>query len=81
MSGDISIHLGEQAHCRVVARVTAGEINVRAPLLEMQQGRRVVQGVYGSPAASLEASTVSGEVTIEGSQTGVSAETTPAGTV
>jgi DUF4097 and DUF4098 domain-containing protein YvlB len=81
MSGDISIHLGEQAHCRVAARVTAGEINVRAPLLEMQQGRRVVQGVYGSPAASLEASTVSGEVTIEGSQAGVSAETTPAGTV
>jgi hypothetical protein len=78
MSGDITIRLGDEAHCRVAARVTAGTINVHAPMRDMQPGRRSVQGIYGSPAATLEASTVSGDVTIEGSHAGAQAETTPA---
>ncbi len=64
MSGDVAVRLGERAHCRITARVTSGEIKVSAPIADVQQNRRWLQGVIGSPDAALELSTVSGDVSI-----------------
>ncbi len=64
MSGDITVRLGAGARCRITARVTSGEIKADAPLGDSQQSPRSLQGVLGGPDATLNLSTVSGDISI-----------------
>ncbi len=64
MSGDVAVRLGEGARCRITARVTSGDIRADAPLVNVQQSRQSLQGVVGSPDATLDLSTVSGDISI-----------------
>ncbi|MGQ0568592.1 MAG: DUF4097 family beta strand repeat-containing protein, partial [Armatimonadota bacterium] len=65
MSGDVSIRLGEDTRCRLSARVTAGDIQINGSVQETQRSRRSLEGVIGGADASLELSTVSGDVVID----------------
>jgi hypothetical protein len=75
MSGDLTVRLGPEARCRLSARVTAGEIEIRAALTERQESRRSLQGVYGSADAVLELATVTGSVTVDAAAADVTTET------
>jgi hypothetical protein len=66
ISGDISVRLGPHARCRLSVRVVAGEIQAPATLADRQENRRTLRGVYGGADAQLDLSTVSGDVTVEG---------------
>ncbi|MGQ0569058.1 MAG: DUF4097 family beta strand repeat-containing protein, partial [Armatimonadota bacterium] len=65
MSGDVSIRLGEDTRCRLSARVTTGDIQINGSVQETQRSRRSLEGVIGAADASLELSTVSGDVVID----------------
>lgn len=68
ISGDVTVRLGESARCRIKARTASGEIRADAHLTDLHQGRRSMEGVAGAPDASLDLSTVSGDVVIEASR-------------
>ena len=73
MSGDLSARLGDQARCRLSARVTSGEIQTNLGLADLRRNRRSLEGVLGSADSSLEMSTVSGDVSVEGPKSGAGA--------
>jgi hypothetical protein len=65
ISGDVTVRLDRSARCRIRARTASGEIRADAHLAEVHRGRRSLEGVAGGPDASLDLSTVSGDVVIE----------------
>jgi DUF4097 and DUF4098 domain-containing protein YvlB len=64
VSGDVAVRLGGGVRCRVTARVTSGDISTSGPLVDTQKNRRSLQGVLGGPDATLDLSTVSGDISI-----------------
>jgi hypothetical protein len=76
MHGDVSVRLRAQAGCRISARVTSGEIQAGQAFPD-QQGRRTLSGVYGSGGASLDLSTMSGDISIDADPLDVPAGTNP----
>ncbi|MDI6771506.1 MAG: DUF4097 family beta strand repeat-containing protein [bacterium] len=64
VSGDLTTRLGPRAGCRVNARVASGEIRTGEGLDEVQRGQRSLQGVHGSSDATLDLSTMSGDILI-----------------
>lgn len=73
MSGDLAARLGDQAHCRISASVTSGEIQAGVNLTDLRRNRRSLEGVLGSANASLEMSTISGDISVEGPKSGTAA--------
>jgi len=64
VSGDITTRLGPRAACRIGARVASGEIRTGEGLGEVQRGSRSLQGTRGSGDATLDLSTMSGDILI-----------------
>jgi hypothetical protein len=62
--GNVTVALGAGARCRIGARVTRGEIHTAGPLRDAARQPRALRGVAGAPEADLEATTVSGDITI-----------------
>lgn len=66
MIGDLAARLGEEARCRISARVTSGEIRTGVALTDQRADRRSLDGVFGAADASLDLTTISGDIAIEG---------------
>ncbi|MDR7418297.1 MAG: DUF4097 family beta strand repeat-containing protein [Armatimonadota bacterium] len=79
VSGDVAVRLGPRAACRLRATVTAGDIEAPAGLIDGHESDRALRGVWGAPDASLELSTVSGDVTIQGAKGDVHVDAATAG--
>lgn len=62
--GDLTARLGPQAGCRIIARVASGEIRACDGLGEVRRGHRSLQCTYRSDDATLNLSTMSGDILI-----------------